>query len=262
MRNPGRETTFHFKQFDVSNCLSAMKVGTDGVLLGAWAFREGIAGGTTVTPGRILDVGCGTGLISLMMAQRFPEAHITGIDIDAIAAEEALTNFKKSPWPGRLNVISGDFNRIYAPSASESKDGQPRRPDCIVSNPPFFSNGGLSHDAARNIARHDSTLSLEMLFSTSAGILESGGRLAAIFPAEHLDRIKFQSVLNGFEIARLCMLHTTPQKAPRRVLCELVKGFASHSGASCSTEHLHIRLATGEYSDEYIRLVSPFYTKI
>ena len=95
MRNPNRQTTFRFKQFEVSNCRSAMKVGTDGVLLGAWAFQSLIPHNTT-QPLRILDVGCGTGVISLMMAQRFPDASIVGIDIDPAAAMEASANFSES----------------------------------------------------------------------------------------------------------------------------------------------------------------------
>ena len=141
----GREKVFRFKQFAVLNDRTAMKVGTDGVLLGAWCPVEGIH--------RVLDVGTGCGVIALMVAQRNSEAVITGIDIDEGAIEEAGLNYANSPWSERLTATLADFN--------DMKDND--RFDLIVSNPPYFTNGVLPTGDARTTARHTGSLSYRQL---------------------------------------------------------------------------------------------------
>lgn len=210
MRNPGRETTFRFKQFSVVNCRSAMKVGTDGVLLGAWA---------TIPPGEplnderfsILDVGAGTGLISLMLAQRYPSAAITGIEIDDISAEECSLNFIHSPWSNRLSLRQADF-------LQDDFDGSF---NLIVSNPPFFNNGAKAPDTARNTARHEDSLPLGKLIERSASLLEPGnGSLALILPADRSAEAEFAAEVAKLSLWRKVSLTTVPGKAPRRVLLQ------------------------------------------
>ena len=121
--NRNREQVFRFKQFSVANRLAAMKVGTDGVLLGAWCGVEGCR--------TVLDVGTGSGLIALMIAQRCPEAHVTALDIVPEAVAEAAENAAASPWGDRITVMEADFNRAVA-------DRLLPRYDLIVSNPPYF----------------------------------------------------------------------------------------------------------------------------
>lgn len=257
MRNPDRETVFKFKQFDVINRRSAMKVGTDGVLLGAWGDVSRYAS-DAVNPTKadmvrnILDVGCGTGVISLMQAQRFPHAVITGIEIDPEAAAEARENFEMSPWADRLRLIKGDFITCFGNNL-EAKF------DLIVSNPPFFTNGQLSPDKSRLTARHDTTLSLETLLNTAAGIISENGSLCLILPADREEDLKWLAVVNRFHIERLVKISTVPHKPPRRLLAELVPPAAN--GHQTRFSSLSIHCDDGNFSKEYADLLKDFYLK-
>jgi len=254
MRNPDRETVFRFKQFMVANRQSAMKVGTDGVLLGAWSLSGyGRSISTNTSPEKILDVGCGTGLIALMMAQRFPDAAITGIEIDPVAADEAYMNFKSSPWSGRLSVIVGDFNQQFSETCSGCFD-------LIVSNPPFFTNGELSPDNARLTARHESLLSLESLLRTSSRLLAGNGSLCLIMPSDRAEEIKYQAVINKLALTRLTWVSTVSSKPPRRVLAEL--RHESQTEQYVKIDHLSIHDGNGGLTDEYTSLVRDFYLKL
>ena len=158
---------FQFKQFTVWHDKCAMKVGTDGVLLGAWTSVENTRS--------ILDVGCGTGLISLMLAQRC-QAIIDALDIDPAACMQARENADRSPFGQRLQVI----HRPFADCVTEFAGI--RQYDCIVSNPPYFINSLKCPDKQRNQARHTDTLSLDELISGSKQLLSPGGRLCLILP--------------------------------------------------------------------------------
>lgn len=218
-----------------------MKVGTDGVLLGAWA---GCA-----YPRRILDIGTGTGLIALMLAQRFPEADITAIEIDPQACEEAAGNFRRSPWASRLKLICGDFLNLPADILGEPFD-------LIVSNPPFFTNGALAPDTARLTARHEITLPLERLIETARAFLSPTGQVSLILPADHEGRIRETAVFNRLELSRMIHISTVPTKPPRRLLVEL-----THNGgnAVCESDHLSIHSVDGNFTDKYINLLKDFY---
>ena len=157
---------FQFKQFTVRHDKCAMKVGTDGVLLGAWAPVQDVK--------RILDVGAGSGLISLQLAQRNPEAVITSVEIDPAAAAQAQENIQSSPWSNRMEVVCCDF-RKYHP---EDKF------DLIVSNPPYFVDALRCPDNQRCMARHTSELNYELLFGHSAHLLSEQGVISIIIPAE------------------------------------------------------------------------------
>lgn len=220
-----------------------MKVGTDGVLLGAWC-----ASGDHTSPRRILDVGCGTGLIALMVAQRFPEAEITGIDISREAVEEATLNFRDSPWADRLNAVEADFN-IYDPSEG--------RFDLIVSNPPFFDNGALAPDRNRSLARHDESLPLKTLIARAAELLSVAGVLSLILPADRENTLKFEAALSRFSIKRLVRVSTTPDRSPKRILAELV---LSPAVTAC-TETLALKDGKGIPTREYAALVEDFYLR-
>lgn len=252
MRNPNRQTTFSFKQFELSNCKSAMKVSTDGVLIGAWAFQ---ATEPMARQSRILDVGCGTGLLVLMMAQRFPNAIVSGVEIDEMAASEAKENFMLSPWGSRLLIYNEDFD-------SFSRKAAPGSFDYIISNPPFFTNGALSPFDARCMARHENSLTLDLLFEAGARLLAPEGRLAFITSSENRQRIEFLSALNRLHVTRLCSVKTVSTKPPRRVLVELCKSGCPMQ-PPCDNSGLTLRdSADGGYSKEYVSLVEPFYTKI
>lgn len=204
----GREKVFRFKQFCVHNSLSAMKIGTDGVLLGAWCEVKDAH--------KILDVGTGTGLVSLMLAQK-SYAQIDAIDIEDNAIEEAKKNFDESKWANRLNVDKTDFNSFNL---------DPKyRYDLIVSNPPYFENSLHSPSAKRSLARHADTLSLEILIKNSSKILNECGRLVIVYPATCIGDIRKFASLNAMGVVKICWVSSNPGAEPKRVLVEIKKGF-------------------------------------
>ncbi len=240
MRNPGRESRFRFKQFDVNDSVSAMKVGTDGVLLGAWVGVSGV--------NRVLDVGTGTGLIALMIAQRNPSALVDALEIDADAAAEATVNCNLSPWSDRISVINADFVD-YAFAAGT------QRWDLIVSNPPFFNNGVESSDTHRARARHESGLSYDTLLERSAQLLNPvGGRVGFISPADRESDIIYSATFNRLHLRRLTRVSTVEEKAPRRLLWE----FSTEAGETVS-DSIAVRTVTGSYTEMYTALTRDFY---
>ena len=245
MRNPDRQPTFRFKQFEISNCRSAMKVGTDGVLLGAWAFG-GIPPEREV---RVLDVGCGTGVIALMLAQRFQSAIITGVEINSDAAGEAALNFSASSWGDRLSVTCSDFLEYAV------MDGLPGFYDLIISNPPFFTNGALAPDLSRRAARHEGSLDLASLMARASVLLKPGGRLGMVLPVEQQSRMELQAALSGMTLVPICYVKTVDRKAPRRIMCELVivttymltGADAGSTTSHMQPEHLTLQLSKGDF---------------
>ncbi len=225
-----------------------MKVGTDGVLLGAWAFRS-------VAPfmkGRALDVGCGSGVISLMLAQRFSSLEITGVDIMSEAIWESCLNFENSMWGERLKAVQTDFVQLEC----DFKNNLFNPFDLIISNPPFFRNGEFSPDIARKTARHEGNLNYMSLISIGAKILSTGGRLALISTADAKDKIISEGIVNYLYPERVCSVFTTGMKVPKRVMIEFVK---DKKDAKMINENLIIHSPEGGYTDKYIELVSDFY---
>jgi tRNA1Val (adenine37-N6)-methyltransferase len=196
----GREKVFRFKQFAVVNDRTAMKVGTDGVLLGAWCPVDGAR--------QVLDVGTGCGVIALMIAQRNATAIIDAIDIDHDAIEEASLNFNHSPWGDRLTATECDFNIM-----AEGKTY-----DLIVSNPPYFQNSLKNPDKGRQTARHTDTLSFAELIKHSARLLIEDGQLALILPAEAENEIRQLAGAEGFFLTRVTRVYSKESKPARRVL--------------------------------------------
>lgn len=194
---------FRFKQFVVADELCAMKVGTDGVLLGAWADVEGDR--------RILDLGTGSGLIALMLAQRNSEAEIVALDIDHDAAIQAEQNFAQSPWPNRLSVVCSDV----AEYTSERKFTH------IVSNPPYFVDSLHSPNAARTAARHTSSLPFSDIIAAAEQLLEQGGRLSVILPSDVAALFR-REAFERLWLSRQTDIVTKPQEEPRRTMMEFV----------------------------------------
>ena len=189
---------FRFKQFVVRQSDSAMKVGTDGVLLGAWSSASGR---------RILDVGTGTGLIALMLAQR-AEANIIGVEIDRQAACEAKFNFEQSPWSGRLQVACVDVRQYCF--------GPPF--DLIVCNPPFYAHSQAASSRSRDRARSGETLSLRQLIQFASHHLSIQGRLDVILPAQIAEQFRLDCWTQGFCLIRQTRVITCPGKSPKRSL--------------------------------------------
>lgn len=231
---------FHFKRFSIRQEHCAMKVGTDSVLLGAWA--------TIPLTGHILDIGTGTGILAIMAAQRSPHATITGIEIDAEAAKEAMVNCAACPWKERIIVEHADFNE-YARITKT-------RYAAILSNPPYFDDL-LSPDAARSTARHAVALQYEEIFDLARPLLQTGGTLTLIFPAQLFNRIDEIAMLAGWSLSRQLIVSTLPNKQPKRILGEWQHTLLPRPAASYLTIEQH----PGEYSQEYISLTHDFYLK-
>ncbi len=235
----GREKIFRFKQFSVVNDRTAMKVGTDGVLLGAWCPVEGAR--------RVIDVGTGCGVIALMIAQRNPDALIDGIDIDQPSIEEAGLNFARSPWGDRLTAQQQDFNAMVAD----------QRYDLVVSNPPFFTNGILPDGAARTTARHTLSLSYRQLIEGSERLLSDDGSLALISPTDAEREIIEAAAFSSLPLRRLTRVIPVEGAAPKRTLWLL-----SRRNIPYREDSLTITRADGTFTPEYTALTHPFYLKM
>ncbi|WP_270776941.1 tRNA1(Val) (adenine(37)-N6)-methyltransferase [Segatella buccae] len=230
---------FRFRQFSVRHDRCAMKVGTDGVLLGAWA-----PGGRS-----ILDIGTGTGLIALMMAQRFPEAHVTGIDIDGDAALQARENAADSPFGPRIEVAHSSLAGFVAAASP------PLSFDSIVCNPPFFLHSLKNPDARRSVARHADSLPFADLFRGVAALLAPSGVFSAIVPAEVFEAFTAEASIAGLFVSRLTRVRTTPRKPPKRSLV----AFSRLRPDTLAEEECVMSRADGSRSEWYRWLTAEFY---
>ena len=207
-------TMFRFKKFVIEQELCAMKVGTDGVLLGAWA-----TGGSS-----ILDVGTGTGIIALMLAQRCPQARVTALDIDEGAVRQALHNVAQSPFADRIEVLQVSVqafdgtNEANRANKTNRANGTNRTYDAIVSNPPFFIDSLNAPDRQRNIARHAETLTYGQLMQAAWRLLADEGELSVVVPFDYRQRMEDEATFTGFFPSRVCALRTVEGKPARRFL--------------------------------------------
>lgn len=216
-----------------------MKVGTDGVLLGAWA---------DIRPGdRVWDAGAGSGLISLMAAQR-GASEVKAFEIDRRACEDARANASRTEWAGIIDVTEGDFVKTSAATPGE--------PNVIISNPPFFTEQLHSPERSRAQARHADSLPVAAIMRTAAQRLAPGGRLALIAPAARLDDLEFEARLARLTLARLTRVITTSGREPKRILAEWC---VTGQSAPAFSTMLTIRDRDGRLTDEYLKLTSGFY---
>lgn len=228
---------FQFKQFTVWHDKCAMKVGTDGVLLGAWASVQNAH--------KILDVGTGTGLVALMLAQRsLPDADIIALEIDEAAAGQARENATRSPWKERVKVVQTDF-RDY-----QSSD----KFDVIVSNPPYFVDSLECPDQQRNAARHNDSLAYEELLEGVAGLLAEDGAFTIVIPADVADRVKMIAATKNLYAVRQLNVITKPGGIPKRTLITF-----TFSNQECVFEEFLTELARHQYSEKYIALTREYY---
>ena len=226
---------FRFKQFEIEQDRCAMKVGTDGVLLGAWA-----QGGC-----RILDIGSGTGLISLMMAQRFPEAEVVGIDMDADACGQARENVMASPFRDRVEIVCCRLQDFGGAGVF----------DAIVSNPPFFVDSLKNPDSKRTMARHTDSLPFRDLFAGVKRLLSDDGIFSAIVPVEVVEQFVAESCILGFYLIRKCGVKTVERKQPKRFMLS----FAKHR-ISPYEEHVETMMdSQGNRSEWYRKITEEFY---
>lgn len=231
---------FQFRQFRIVQDRCAMKVGTDGVLLGAW---------TPCSSARhVLDVGTGTGLLALMLAQRCPGASVEAVEIDPDAAAQAADNVRSSPWHDRILVRCTSFQAFAAQSLA--------RFDTIVCNPPYFRSSLHSPDARRTAARHADGLPLDQLVSGVVRLLSPDGAFSVVLPLPEGESLLRLCLSAGLFLRRRTWVYPmrrSPQ--PKRVLLSF--GF---SDAPAREDSLVIEEADRhDYSDAYRRLTSAFY---
>jgi tRNA1Val (adenine37-N6)-methyltransferase len=227
---------FHFKQFSIEHSQSAMKVGTDAVLLGAWMpIPENCES--------ILDMGCGCGIISFMLAQR-TKAIITGIDIDEKSVEEAKKNAENSIWGDRMQFIH-EKAQVFVQKTTQKFD-------IIVSNPPFFENSLQSPKTKKNISKHNDTLTFEELIDSVDNLLSENGRFGVIFPvvaAEKLEKIALEKCLFA---TKKTWIFPTPTKKETRVLIMFER-----NKLVCVEDNIVVR-NDGGYTNDYYILVKDF----
>jgi len=232
-----RNNWFEFKQFRIEQQKAAMKVGTDGVLLGAWIPLE--------DDQRILDIGTGTGLIALMLAQR-SNARIDAVEIDKLACKEAEFNFAQSPWNDRLKVFNTDF-QVFADLLCEPYD-------LIVSNPPFFINSLKTKNAALSVARHNDVLTFNQLVTCARKLLRNTGRLCVIIPFSSCEEFRGCARLAGFYLRKQTQVIPKAGRIPKRILLE----FTVEPCYPINNE-LIILDENGVYTAAYKSLTAPFY---
>lgn len=259
-------SSFQFKQFEVSQDHCAMKVGTDGVLLGAWA-----SGGK-----RILDIGSGTGLISLMMAQRFPEAKVVGIDIDEDACSQARENVSASPFRDRVSIkhcrlqdfgLDGkgtlaevsrnltELNRQEKEKMELLEMVDELKFDAIVSNPPFFLNSLKNPDKKRSMARHADSLPFRDLWMGVKRLLSDDGVFSVILPVEVVEQFEAEACFLGYYKTRQCAIKMVERKAPKRYLL----AFSRHRGGVMENVTETMMSSDGSRSEWYAKITDEFY---
>lgn len=233
-----KNNSFQFKQFTIRQENTAMKVGTDGILLGAWANLSNCK--------KILDIGCGTGLIALMLAQR-SEARITALEIEANAAAEAADNIRNSPWSARIEVLHSSLQEFTQECSLKY--------DLVVSNPPFFSNSLRNNDNKRSLARHTDSLPFSDLIAGAVRLLSKKGKLALILPHDAARDVIKLAEDAGLYVSCSCVIRPNSTKTPNRILLEF-----SRSYCEINEEALNIYNESGKgYSLPFIELTKSFY---
>ncbi|KLN95820.1 tRNA(1)(Val) (adenine(37)-N(6))-methyltransferase TrmN [Moellerella wisconsensis] len=234
-----RKGGFTFKQFFVGHDRCAMKVGTDGVLLGAWAPVENAC--------KALDIGCGSGLISLMLAQRQPRLHIDAIELDPVAAEQAAENFQASPWADRLQV--------YAENVLDFVQQTQNKYALIVSNPPYFEPAVSCRDSYRDQARYTGTLNHQSLLMCAKKLLTADGLFCVVLPsdvAENVEQLALQQGWSVFQRTNISDKSTTPI---HRVLLAF-----SQQPTETLIDSLVLKQDDGKtYTPQFIQWITDFY---
>ncbi len=230
---------FRFKQFQISDDRSAMKVGTDSVILGAWVHIENIK--------TAIDIGCGSGLISLMLAQRIREASISGVEIDHGSTQDAQYNFENSTWSSRLDLLQMDIRNIeYL-----------KKYNLVITNPPFFRESLLPPEKARAGARHDFSLSLNDLLKVTSSIIDLEGVFALVYPYDREGELLEHAKLYGLYPQRILHSRNKPDAQIKRSFVEFKRIVAPE----IEYESISIRKLNNVYSQEYRNLTKDFYLK-
>lgn len=233
---------FQFKQFTIHQDQCAMKIGTDGVLLGAWTpINNSVKS--------ILDIGAGTGVLALMMAQRCDSEIIDALEIDEAAYEQCVANFENSAWGDRLFCYHASFQEFVAEIDEQY--------DLLISNPPFYTENHVSDDHQRNLARFHDALPLEHLFAGATKLLSDQGKLAIILPYKEEERAIAIGRIQYLFPEKITRVKGNPNSPIKRSL--LV--FSKNEGTPEINE-LIIEITRHQYTQEYINLTKEFYLKM
>lgn len=234
---------FQFKQFSIDQDRCAMKIGTDGVLLGAWAPVEN-------NPFSILDIGTGTGIIALMLAQRSNAEQIDALEIDEDAYEQATDNFENSPWNDRLFCFHAGLDEFVEEPEDEY--------DLIVSNPPFYSEDYKSNDVQRDLARFQDAMPFEELIEAAALLLSENGIFSVIIPFKEEEN--FLALAKEYELypLKITRVKGTPNSETKRCLL----AFSRNENTNFPIDELIIETARHVYTPNYIALTKEFYLKM
>lgn len=233
------QEVFVFRQFRVQQASSPARVGTDGVLLGAWAQVAGAS--------RILDIGTGTGLLALMAAQRNPTAQLHAVEMDAQAVSDAQINFAQSPFSERIQLFAQDFRQFIPPGDI--------RYDVMVSNPPYFRDALLPDSDRRTHWRHQTQLTTADIFGFASLWLTPQGQLSMVLPADSESLVFAEALAAGLYCIRLLRVHTTPRKPVYRVLLTF-----SPTPGELVEEELAVQMGgANQYSQAFISLTRDFY---
>jgi tRNA1Val (adenine37-N6)-methyltransferase len=233
---------FKFKEFTIQQDKTAMKVGTDGVLLGAWCTVDNY-------PDAILDIGAGTGVIALMLAQRSDAMTIDAVEVDADAYEQTVENFEKSDWGDRLYCYHATFQEFAAEIAAEEESY-----DLIVSNPPFYRDAFESEDEARNKARFTSALSFEDLLVGVSKILSKNGIFFTIIPFKEEENFINIAKEQHLFLNKVCRVQGNKTSEVKRSLLAF-----SFQETKILETHLTIEIERHQYTEAYIHLTKDFY---
>ncbi|MEX1221073.1 MAG: methyltransferase [Idiomarina sp.] len=224
---------FQCKQFYLKDDQCAMKVGTDSLLLGAW-----VNAGALQRANRVLDIGCGCGVLALMLAQRTAGAespvHIDAVELDSAAAGQAQENADASAWSDRIGVVNDDvlhWRRWSAPGSY----------DVLISNPPYFAGDFPSPNRQRELARHQRSLTLANLVTAAAALAAPNAVFALVLPASCQQQLLALMQAKGFALQRLCLVKPVPDAAAKLMLCEFV-----FTEQQVTSVHQELTIATGE----------------
>lgn len=235
---------FHFKRFSVQQDGAAMKVGTDGIVLGCWSPVQEAR--------RVLDIGAGNGYVGIMLLQRMkPGGSLFAVELEPDAAQQTEDNYKTQPFEAHTKVWQGPIQ-----SATDAHPEWAGSMDLIISNPPFFRSKPKSPVHARNLARHDDTLSMGDLVKASAQLLKANGRLCTIWPSDRENEWNDWASGYGFAIRQTVQVHTMRHLPTKRILSEWIK-------TTDPIEHLTSKLtlegeATLDFTQEYLDIVQPY----
>lgn len=230
---------FQFKQFTINQDCCSMKIGTDGVLLGAWANTENSS--------KVLDIGTGTGVIAIMLAQRTDGAQIVAVEIDEEACKQAQVNMEASPWKERLSAVNLPIQDFVRQSSDKF--------DLIVSNPPFFSGGTFSENQDRNNVRHTVKLPNGDLLNAARNLLSKGGKFCVILP--YIEGLRFKESAQRYNL--YCTKMTEVKSKEGKPIERLLLQF-EHEQKPLVNDSLTIQHeARHDYTKEYIELTGSFY---